>query len=70
VDPELRPAAIAKIGLTLASALRRAGFVKGAQRKGRTTWVKPIPEGTVPMQGTGLDVVALRAGRRESAFRE
>jgi predicted P-loop ATPase len=70
IEPDLGASAIARIGLTLATALRRAGFVKGAQRKGRTTWVKPIPEGTVPMPGTGLDVVERTPERRESSFRE
>jgi predicted P-loop ATPase len=70
IEPDLGASAIARIGLTLATALRRAGFVKGAQRKGRTTWVKPIPEGTVPLPGTGLDVVERTPERRESSFRE
>lgn len=70
VEPDLRPSAIAKIGLTLATALRRAGFVKGPTRRGRTTWVKPIPAGTVAMKGTGLDVVERAPERRESSFRE
>jgi hypothetical protein len=58
VDPDLSNSQIAKIGLTLSSALNAAGFRKSPTKvKGKTIWHKPVPAGATPLNNDGLDAV-------------
>ena len=54
VDSELSVEKIAKMGYTLANALTNSGFKRGGKKKGRSTYYKPVPEGTAVMAGNGL----------------
>ena len=60
VNPDMTKTDASRIGLSLKNAMARAGFVKHGQKDAstrRSRWYKPIPEGTQPMRGNGLDAV-------------
>ena len=64
ISPGMDVAQTAKLGRTLADALRAAGF---CVLKGRhTRYFKAIPAGTTPMRGTGLHVGGISSGREDS----
>lgn len=69
IDEGLSPSQIAKIGLTLSSALTAAGFRKLPKSSGKTLWFKPIPPGTVAMKGNGLPSATHRGAEREKFSR-
>lgn len=60
LSPDMSKTDAARIGLSLKNALCRAGFIKHSQRCSRyrrARWYKPIPPGTEPMHGKGLEAV-------------
>ena len=64
ISPGMDVAQVAKIGRPLADALRAAGFC--ILRGRHTRYFKPIPAGTTPMRGTGLQVAGISSSRDDS----
>jgi hypothetical protein len=60
MNPEATKTEAVRMSTSLKNALQRAGFVRHRKKHvktRRTQWYKPIPEGTTPMTGQGLDAV-------------